>query len=191
MLNPNPAQDAVLKKLRRKARKWGGDIQKVTEAEWAALTSEDPGIGLLGSIQAPFTNWDLGAHFKSKIVYFGLYCHPQDIEHFATGIIHEMGHVFASLVQPYDLPKTYKGREHDEFDFFGWELTLAKEVGLTLSQFCAGNADYAVTDNGDDIGGIARDGKDGQTELRRIFRERVVFAEKLGLIQHGKAVAIR
>lgn len=63
--------------------------------------------------QAPFSSW-LGVDYPNKTVYLTKDAHLGEV-------IHEMGHVFASLRTP---------NFSEEYDFFGWEFTVAQKVGL-------------------------------------------------------------
>ena len=82
---------------------------------------------------APF-NEGFGINYEEKIVcYWG--SSLDDYTYFICGLIHEMGHVFASLDGP---------KDSDEYSFFGWEFLLSQEIGLSLEEFIYGNRDYNV-----------------------------------------------
>lgn len=114
-------KEIVLQRLRRKARRWGGDIEEVELRDFKCLQDEKR------AASAPFTDWDIGTDYEAKVVYVTTCCEPSEVELFATGLIHEMGHAFASPDPP---------DESDEFKFIGWEVALGRRIGLTDQQFC-------------------------------------------------------
>lgn len=173
-------QRGVLKRLRRRARKWGGDIRLVTEATFRSLE------GHLTLSYAPFTSWDLGVDYENKIIYFSPYCMPEDTAHFGINIIHELGHAFASPTSP----RLMSGSEEPgqgEYEFFGWEMTLALNVGFTLDEFWTVQRDYQV-DDGDGQAEIQHLSPD---KLEALYQNRISVATHLGLLKNGRPVAIR
>ena len=175
-------KDQVFKKLQGYARRWGGDIVKVTQT---GFKRSKCGI-------APFTDWDLGCKHSTKTVFFSSHCEPDDIEAYATGIIHEMGHVFASKVAP------NRQKPSAEFDFFGWEVLLAEKIGLTRQQFYKGQAEYAVNDQGDriddflaDTANLPGDRDERLSRLTGIMNERIQYARSQGMIKNGRPVSTR
>jgi hypothetical protein len=172
----------VLAKLRRFARKWGGDLVKITKDEYAAKEEDS-------FCSAPFTSWDAGCDYQTKVVYFSDWCEPEDLEDFAITLIHELGHVLASRFQA-NSDDMYK---HDEeWRFFGWELCLALKIGLTRKQFYQGHKDYVVEgESGEDIAYLLRSGTEGRRKLKKLLDGRVQTAKDLGLIKKDQPISIR
>jgi len=79
--------------------------------------------------RCPFSN-HLGVNWNEKIVYVSNMADISDI----GGMIHEMGHVFASNKPP---------DRSEEFMFFGWEYAAAKSIGL-LKLWSKGTNNYVV-----------------------------------------------
>lgn len=123
-----------LSKLKRLARKWGGDVVELSRSDYDKLQS--------GFYEAPFTSYRLGVHHRSKTVYWS-----EKVE--VGEVIHEMGHVFASK-RPPDLT--------EEWDFFGWEYILAKKVGA-LKEWTGSTSDYQVSEDGETFGGLTEAGR--------------------------------
>jgi hypothetical protein len=96
-----------------------------------------------------------------------------------------MGHVFACKIAPDDM-----GNDA-EFNFLGWELTLAKEIGLSRKAFCKGNSDYTLGVTGEDIGGLLMGTKKEQALLKTHFADRMKVAVKNGLIKNGRVRSVR
>lgn len=116
-----------------------------------------------GWYPAPFTN-DRLALFTTKraIVY------AKDASW--VNIIHEMGHLFAGPLDP-----SYV----DEFDFFGWEATLARQVPFSdaLQDWIRGNHAYGVDWEGSyDLGSLAPD------SVERLLADRESRARAIGLV---------
>ena len=91
------------------------------------------------------------------------------------GLIHEAGHVFGCLHPPLG---------SKEFNFFGWELALAKELQC-MEGWENQNHDYAV-------------GKDSEVfsdlnlaQVANLYETRLRVAKELGLVVNGKAVPVR
>lgn len=157
----------VLRRLRKLCQSFGGDLVKVDHEEWDS------------SIQAPFTGWDLGVDYQNKVIYYSDFCMPSRAETVATGIIHEMGHVFACNQEP--------EYATDEFDFLGWEWAVAKKIGLTQIAFCRGNDGYLITNNGDEIQELVTD----TSRRRKFFASILMAAKSYELIVDGKPVTLR
>jgi hypothetical protein len=120
-----------IQKLRRLARKWGGDLVGVTQKEWGALKEERLTDRTHPFHEAPFSSRDLGVHWPSRRV---IYC--GEVEW--TEVVHEMGHVFATNANPDDA---------DELEFFGWEYTVVKFIGASVDEWVKHNKDYGIHEN--------------------------------------------
>lgn len=162
-------RELAFARLRRKARNFGGDIRHVTEPEFRAMRIDS----------APFTKWSLGVHPRAKQVIFTDCCKPSCVELFAIGLIHEMGHVFATTRHP---------RNADEVDWLGWEMAMARKIGLTDVQFCRGHYDYVIlTDDATELGEYSS----RPAARKRYFEQRIEVAKELGLIQRGHPRSVR
>jgi len=173
-----PATHArLLETLTAHARRLGGDIVQVSKQEFAGL----------GLSPAPFTSWDVGVNHDEKIVYFsefGMGGHgmPEDAAEFAIHLIHEMAHVFACRVSPYDMNGNTAGQ--DELEFFGWEIAMTLAVGVDLQDFWRLNADYGL--------GSGRLIRELDTTARQqLVTEQLQVAARLGMLQDGLPVSIR
>lgn len=120
-------------------------------------------------IQSPF-DFAVGADFDQKIVYYKAGADP-------GSIIHEMGHVFASKEKP---------DNSEEFDFFGWEYAVAKQVHV-LDIWIKNNRDYGLGTwpANQEFGRLSN------REREEVLWERTAFAEQIGLIVQGRPIAIR
>lgn len=148
----------ILSKLATWARQHGGQLREATTQEWEQVP------------QAPFSNsWAL--LWRQKII---LYRNVRDVADAASGI-HELGHVFASLIHP-ELGMT-------EIDFLGWEYALARELQI-VGPWIRSMRDYIVRD-GVDFGSLK------PSERRATLAHHVRIARRSALIQFGRAVAIR
>lgn len=159
-------KELALKRLKRYAKRWGGSIELVT----------DEVFNELDIVSAPFTSWNIGVDHQNLKVYHSPFCEPNDVAVYTTSLIHELGHCFASTQGPH---------ESKEYAFFGWEVVLAKKVGLTLDDFCLGNNDYGIEDDGTDLGSLA---KEAQYALLSTVVE---TAKASGLIVRGAPVSLR
>lgn len=134
--------------------------------------------------KAPFDR-DVGLDFASKTLY------ATDIEEHWAELIHETAHIFASPVPPNEC-KT-------DFDFIGWELALAKELGCyrawareTLTgywipwQVLAAIDPAAYTGEGDMEFCELTD--EHQAKVRAYI---VAAAESSGQVVNGRVVSIR
>lgn len=138
----------ALQKLHQLAERWGGSLVKVTEAEFEALDVV---------VEAPFAN-HLGVDYKAKKVYY-------TADEQMGLLIHEMGHVFASSLEPYD---------SDEWEFFGWEWTVARRVGCQ-TEWLHGTRDYGL-EPGNEFGSLS------EKEKQELLAERVAHGKTIGII---------
>ena len=167
------SKEDVVQRLRRRARRWGGDLIEVSDKEFESRRVP----------QAPFTGWHVGLRFRAKQVVFAEFAQPRDIAFFTATLLHEMGHVFATTRAPY---------KAEEYDFLGWEIALARKVGLTDAAFCRANADYEIDEHqGDAYYGQFRDFVGDPKGRLAFLTQRVERAKELGLIRRGHPVSVR
>ena len=137
-MRPRPTSCCdVIAKLRPFCQRWGGDIIEITPLRYNRLfeyTSSAEGRRHQFDA-APATNWH-GVVYDLKQVYVV----PKHAT--ANGLIHEMGHVFASELPPDDA---------DEFSWLGWEAAMALKVGL-YREWSDNNDSYGIMGYGDDWG---------------------------------------
>lgn len=107
------------RKLSRIARRWGGEIIRLTQEQYYYLGRQT------GISEAPFAV-ELAVNYSEKTIYCVT---PTWYE-----LVHEMGHVFACRQPP---------RQSSDFDFLGWEWVLARQL-KGVRKWIAGNADYGV-----------------------------------------------
>lgn len=180
-------KELALKRLARKCRQWGGDLQ-YREREFfdhhnkSSEVYEDRLF-----CAAPFTGWDLGVIHRDQRVLYGSHAEPEQVPVYATSLIHEMAHCFASLVPPNRM--IAKDDDSNEFQFFGWEFLLARQIGLSIKDFYVGNQDYSV-DHGDTVGAMMSS-KSGRQKLRACMHDRVTRGQQLAIIVNGTPVSIR
>jgi hypothetical protein len=148
----------ALARLRRLAVRWGGSIRAVdprNPCTWEKLT---------GFSEAPF-EIGLGINWRQRQVIFEAPVARLPV----AAIIHEMGHCFASLKQPDSV---------EEWDFLGWEIAMARAVGLPMAAWQQGNRDYSVT-----LDGCYREvGHLTPAELAGVAWERLEAARQSGLV---------
>lgn len=107
----------IIDRLRPFCRAWGGDLIEVTPFQFKRLfnyrLTGEFGENAHSFEEAPAADFH-GVVYELKHVYV--------VPWYATanGLIHEMGHVFASELPPDDC---------DEMSFLGWEAVLALTVG--------------------------------------------------------------
>lgn len=129
-----------------------------------------------GLSDAPFSMFFCVNHYTKRVYYNPeVLSYPQE----AAGVIHELGHVFAC----HDLPK-----DSEEFDFFGWEWALAREVDM-LDEWLKSIDSYTLPasagDFTEDFGTLSPE------EQSDVIEERVQHAQRLGLVNDDKPVCIR
>lgn len=123
--------------LRHFCQKWGGDLLVLTRQAFNARAGfdsveEDPNNliaadGFRGFWHAPFADWH-GFDYEQGVIYAA--------EGFADPgvIVHEMGHLFVDRFIDHS----------DEFDWFGWEIALARAAGCYRA-WSRQNATYSVS----------------------------------------------
>jgi|SRR6478609_1175759 len=149
--------------LAQMIEQWGGQMVQTTEAEF------DQRKAIYGWSEAPFSSYDLAVHHVSRTI---LYTDPNTPW---PHVLHEMAHVFACKEEP---------NHSKEFDFFGWEYTIAAQLG-DLNSWLLFNRDYNCTPDGDELKDLTA------LQLLAVLAERIGKAYELGLVQAGQAVSIR
>ena len=159
-----------LTKLRRYARRWGGDLLFCNEKDYEKrFLSPGNGRAKMGYYEAPFTSGSLGLQWTQKLIAL---IPGEDTN--IVGVIHEMGHVFANRRTP---------NISSEFPWLGWEWVMAERVGLTKEEWQKQNADYLVDEEpwNHDIGYLS------PTLLSSLIRNRIAHGKKIGIISPGGA----
>ena len=111
----------ILGQFREWAKKLGGEFIVVESRNYFRTTDWT---------ECPF-NINLGINYKDKIVaYFDDKDRPFSPGH----ICHEMGHVFASKIEP---------RLAQEGEFLAWEMLLAKKIGI-FEQWAIDSKEYEL-----------------------------------------------
>jgi hypothetical protein len=137
----NTIEPACVTALRRFCEAWGGRLICLSESKFTQvfkMVADEDGLALPRSRAliprdndqfdiAPATKWH-GVHYGIKTVFVV----PERAS--ANGIIHEMGHVFATLNPP---------SQADELDFLGWEICLARAGGFYRA-WSLGNGTYGL-----------------------------------------------
>ncbi len=95
-----------------------------------------------------------------------------------NGIIHEMGHVFASPHHP-----GCACYECHEWNWLGWEIILARQIGV-MPLWSYHNADYNVVD----VGNIELWGRLTPTRRRVVVADRITHAQKAGFLGANNAL---
>jgi hypothetical protein len=93
-------------------------------------------------------------------------------DHYVHDIIHEMGHVFASKVEP---------GPSDEFTFLGWEMAVAQHIGLSWSQWQTGN-NYQVAPQKNHKSWAQEIHHFHEKHLLELYEERLIVARQQGLV---------
>jgi len=159
-------KENIIRRLEKLTEGWGG---KFLRDEWERVYRNEWKPPIDGMDEAPFTNYNLAAHFRRKIIAFD----PKKIQW--PHLIHEMGHVFASKSGPHSAAC-------NEYDFYGWEHAVAKHVRGRMSEWYHHNSDYVV--GGESVGiGNMEVGALNRGQRTRIFRDRVEVAIRRGLIK--------
>lgn len=168
-MKPLSTQAKALRRLGRLCRSWGGDLVRTSRVAWNERFSPGGALvddGVNGNWPAPFIDWH-GFHYASAIIYV-----VHGIES-PGAIIHEMGHLFADDF-------LHSG---NEFDFFGWEVAVARYAGC-YEEWDKQNAGYAVRMPEDALNdypsvdwGMLSPGDKQRVEINRTER-----AKQLGLI---------
>lgn len=112
---------------------------------------------------SPFSSF-CGIDWKAKKLYLTDEADPGDL-------IHELAHLLAT-----DKPL----KKQEEFDFFGWEYILAKQLGV-YDWWLGTIQNYYVTPE-------REFGELSQKEQRQVLRERKEYALKMGMINKDNKV---
>lgn len=162
--------------LQKIAKRWGGEIRQVSEAEFAKVKAR-----LRSFSEAPFSAQDLGVDWhRRRILYV-------DDPGWAA-IIHEMGHTFACDIHP---------TNSDEFEFLGWEFLMAQHIGADLAEWVKQNKDYQVSAEDFDPmckgkgESFAQIGDLTKTQFDSMIQTRIEVAKQIGLTRGNKPRAIR
>jgi hypothetical protein len=149
-----------LRSLSRLCRRFGGRLAIISQERFNRLFEGVPRhIG--GRCESPFTSAH-GIHWRRKIIYS-----VQGREEVGS-IIHEMGHVFADANHP------DSGKCH-EFDFFGWEITVARLTGASRV-WSQQSSNYIIDEAGSEWGPLTPPGR------RTVVAERIAIAKKIGTV---------
>ena len=89
--------------------------------------------------EAPFSN-NVGLNWKKGIFYVLKSLNQDSDGSQASELIHEMGHLFACGIDP------KKGDGEDEIAFLGWEIALAKKLGV-WREWDSQNKHYIIDTN--------------------------------------------
>lgn len=172
--------ELALARLRRLVSTWNGSILTMSMDAFEALAWRR------GYSWATFSNAGLGVHFRRRLVLVAL---PLGM-HKLPEVIHETGHVFASRVGPDD---------SNEYDFLGWEMAVARAIGLSLMQWRDGNRDYILWTRS----GLAGEGLETppwpseigactDADLRRLYADRLAWAKVKRLVNvRGRPLSVR
>jgi len=179
-----------IKRLRKLCQKWGGDLIELSSEAFDQVRNcsrlgrlrsiEEPpqqdsikyALSNMDFYEAPFTK-GLGVDWKNKIIFY-------------TGevkwsyIIHEMGHVFASNKTP-DMS--------EEWDFFGWEIAVARFIKARMREWRTNQADYNVP-YGEGGTCVAFGGLTYQDQCR-VMSGAVQLSTEEKLIRKGAPVSVR
>ncbi len=152
-MNINPIVNDAARRCKTLARQLGGDVKVIDHLKFNSK---------LVPLICPFSN-NLGINWEKKIVYISKAATIFDV----SGMIHEMGHVFACAKKP-SLTK--------EYEFFGWEYATATKLGL-LFIWNEGSENYAlIEDGGKDWGDLSAEQKDS------LIQERLSYAIKKRMV---------
>jgi hypothetical protein len=158
-----------LRALARVCRQFGGQLAVISQSAFDALFYEEgaPNSKCGGTelYDATFTDAH-GLWWSRKIVY-AVRGREQ-----VGAVIHEMGHVFAATRHP----DCYCGGECHEWNWFGWEVALARKIGAVRA-WSRQNAHYQT-----DEGGGSMWGKLSIARRRTIVAKRLAHARKIGVL---------
>lgn len=166
-----------LKILRAECRRLGGELTVISKERFAKNNRTDISDRTVYSL-SPVAS-DLGCTWTTKHIYVLKGSSPS-----VNAIIHEMGHVFASLVPPDE-----KGCKEE--DFLGWEIALALKRGY-YRLWSLGNYDYGL--HGFKVGNVSASGDWGHLNAKTkssLARELLTFSRDVGMIRDEVPVAIR
>jgi hypothetical protein len=159
-----------LRALARICRAFGGQLAIVSQSAYDAifLDESDHIFGGNKLHDAPFTSAH-GLHWGKKIIYA-----VRGREE-VGGIIHEMGHVFASCHHP-----EHSCAECHEWDWFGWEIALARQIDATRT-WSRNNVNYSTKSKY----GIQLWGKLTPHKRRYIVDNRLALARERGILDEN------
>lgn len=157
-------------------RAWGGRLTIVSSETFAEIERDfmhasDRFVHPISL--APFTDGHaIDWHAKKIIASVASAC--------VGAIIHEMGHVFASLVDP-------DHEDVNEWDWLGWEIAVARLVRCYRA-WDAANGRYQLEGNGQTMTW----GELSVAEKRRVAADRIDWSAALGLVDDNlRPLAIR
>jgi hypothetical protein len=148
-----------IRKLRSYCRRWGGDLVKITPAQYERISA--PTKKFKRFYESQFSAHDLGIEWLTRRLYYSHRVGPPDW----VEVIHEMGHLFATPDNP---------NESDEYTFFGWEYQLAARVG-DVETWVAGNREYQVPRNRE-FGGLTPRAR------AAVIRRQIKVGQRLGIL---------
>jgi hypothetical protein len=122
---------------------------------------------------------DFDIDFERKLLLFtgDFYKgNPTASKQILGGLIHEAGHIVASLQNP---------KDSEEFTFLGWEFALAIELDL-LPELLDQHEFYTV-----DLEDMSEIKDLNEDRLSELIEERIDYARSAGLVVGDRAVAIR
>ena len=172
----------ALGRLTELCRRWGGEIVVLDSLSEFDERFDGRIASEAGYYDAPFSDFH-GVHWEDKRIY--------TVKSFesTSALIHEMGHVFASPRSPAFDPEA--DDKFEEYDFFGWEIAVARIVGC-LPSWSRDNKDYQVSVQGsphphDELQRAGNPGLAGWGCLSRwyrkkVIRERLAHAQSIGLV---------
>jgi hypothetical protein len=133
-------------------------------------------------LSSPFS-LKVGLDYEKKILFFN----EGQVDEGVAGLIHEAAHIVACPKAPID---------SNEFDFLGWELALAIELGV-LHSWIRGMNDYGVIQttpsivDGEMFDEVVHIGSMSEDELSELIEERIDYARSIGIVVGDTAIAIR
>jgi hypothetical protein len=155
------------KKLVALAKRLGGRIVP-TDGPWEGDRWEtfSSDLGRRGWSTAPFCA-NIGVYWAKKVI-----AHKK-VGFSTAGLVHEMGHVFASKTPP-------NNKHTDEVDFLGWEVTLAARLGIRAA-WVREMSSYGIHyDNEDGPDQFAQLGDLTRKERANVLARAVTKAQQLG-----------
>ena len=154
--------DLMHTKLKQLCQQLGGDLEEITPIEFDRKFLGGSYRGSNGCYGAPFSGSLLGVNFPKKRILWA-----EDFRWCDT--IHEMGHVFASKLNP---------EKSDEWTFFGWEYAVCLHIGGNEAEWKAASGSYS-------LGREFRNSDFGTLTPRRqekLLAERLAYAKENGLV---------
>lgn len=152
---------ADLSALQAVVEGWGGKLLLCSKLPDHSGTPSD-----LSFSAAPFAWLSLGVSYKEKIIYAAPGFN-------AGSLIHEAGHVFATLKEPL---------WSNEVEFLGWEFVLARKVDL-LEEWLDSMRDYSISSR--EFGYMPLD---KQSDILEMYVE---HARRTGLVVDDEPISLR